>query len=477
MPLKPSTHLDPDVKAASLAVLPFANRGAGADDEYFAEGVADELLNALAKIRGLQVCARASSFHFKDKVDDVAELGRTLNVTTVLGGSVRRVGDHVHISVQLVSAADGRPLWSATYDRPLGDIFAIEDDLALSVVKALRETPSGDAAGADRSGPVKAEVANAFRGRGTNVEAHRLYLLARHLAERINREDTATAVEVLRQALALEPDHALAWALLGTAHYRQAGFGWAPLAEARERAREARERALAIEPDLVEGHLAMAAARHYDDRDREGAEALLRQVLDLAPGNATALRLAGAIAMHGGRLEEANGLYHRALEHDPLSARTYHSLAWNLHSLGRHLEAVAAYRRALELAPRMVGSRALLSSVLLDLGRGDEALAEAGAEPNEAMRLYAVACVEWSLGHRAEADAPLERLIEHFADEAPSQIAGVYATRGELDQAFEWLDRALRVQDPGLLELRNFPNFRPVRSDPRWGAFLRKAGL
>jgi TolB-like protein len=288
VPLKPSTHLDPDVKAASLAVLPFANRGASADDEYFAEGVADELLNALAKIEGLQVCARASSFHFKHKLDDLAEVGRTLNVTTVLGGSVRRVGDHVHISVQLVSAADGRPLWSATYDRPLGDIFAIEDDLALSVVKALRETPSGNAAGADRSGPVKAEVANAFRGRGTNVEAHRLYLLARHLAERINREDTATAVEVLGQALALEPDHALAWALLGTAHYRQAGFGWAPLAEARERAREARERALAIAPDLVEGHLALAAARHYDDRDHEGAEALLRQVLDRAPGNATA---------------------------------------------------------------------------------------------------------------------------------------------------------------------------------------------
>jgi serine/threonine-protein kinase len=476
VPLTTSSRLHPNVSVASLAVLPFVHLGASADEEYFSEGIADLLSSALAKIRGLRVSARSSSFHFSGRDTDLAEVARELGVATVLEGTVRKDGRRMLVSVQLVDVTDGRHLWRASYDRPLDDIFAVEDDIAQSVVSALRVAPLDEGEGAEAGASVRAEVANAFRGRGTNVEAHLLFLQARQLFERYNRDDSARAIECLEKAVAMEPDYALAWALMGDAHYRRAGYGWGPLADSRRRAREARERALAIEP-LLEAHLSMAAARHYDDRDHEGARGMLREVLEQAPGNASALRLSGIIAMHAGRLEEAIGHYHRALEPDPLSARTHHSLAWCLHSIGRHVEAVAAYRKALELVPHMVGTRALLAFVLVDLGRGEEGLAEAAIEPNEAMRLYALACLQWTLGRRDEADAALDQLIQRLGDEAPSQIAGVYATRGDLDQAFEWLDRAHRIQDPGLLELRNFPNFRPVRSDPRWGAFLRRAGL
>ena len=477
MPLTPSSRTGADAIVASIAVLPFVFHGGGADDEYFSDGLADEILHVLAGIHGLRVCARTSSFHFRRPDIGPAEVGKALKVATVLKGSVQRTGSQLSVSVQLVNVADGKETWSKSYRRPPDDVFGVLERIAQTVVAELRKPGHGESAGPDARAQVRAEVANARRGRSSNAEARRLYLRARHLLEHLDREDTAAAIGHLEHALELDPQFALAWAQLGEACYRQAGYGWAPLEDARRRAREARERALKIEPDLIEGHLGMAAARHYDERDHAGAEALLRKVLERAPRDARALRFSGVIAMHTGHLEEATWFYHRALEQDPLGARTHHSLAWSLHCLGRHVEAVAAYRRALELVPHMTGSRALLSIVLLDLGRGDEARAEAEAEPNEPMRLYALACIEWTLGHGAEADVSLDRLIERFADDAPSQIAGVYATRGELDQAFVWLERAHAIRDPGLLELRNFPNFRSVRSDPRWGAYLRRTGL
>ena len=477
MPLTPSSRRGADAILASIAVLPFAHHGGGAEDAYLADGLADELLHVLARIKGLRVSARTSSFHFRHPDVRADEVGKALNVDAVIMGSIRNAGAQLRVSVQLVNVADGGQIWSKSYRRPHDDVFGVIEQIAQSVVAALWETANGKSPTADTGALLRNEVASALEGRGTDVEARRLYLRARYLLEHLDREDTARAIAHLERALELDSGFALAWAQLGEASYRQAGYGWAPLEDARRRAREARERALSIEPNLIEGQLATAAARHYDERDHAGAEAVLRNILERSPGDARALRFCGVIAMHAGRLEEAIGLYHRALERDPLSGRTHHSLAWSLHCIGRHVEAVAAYRKALELVPRITGSRALLSIVLLDMGRGEEARAEAEAEPDEAIRLYAVACIEWTLGRRAEADAALDRLIDGFADDAPSQIAGVYATRGDLDQAFQWLERAHAIRDPGLLELRNFPNFRSVRSDPRWGAFLRRAGL
>jgi adenylate cyclase len=217
-------------KVASIAVLPFANRSASVDDEYFSDGLADELLNVLSKIKGLRMTARASAFQFKGTKDDVPTIGQKLNVANLLDGSVRKAGNRIRVPVQLVQVSDSSHLWSETYDRTLEDIFAVQDDIAQSVVKELRTTLFGEAPDSDASGAAKAEVAQAAKGRGTNAEAHRLYLQARHLVDRHTREGLAKAIEYLKEALRLDPGFAIAWSELGLAHTREAGNAWAPVA-------------------------------------------------------------------------------------------------------------------------------------------------------------------------------------------------------------------------------------------------------
>jgi serine/threonine protein kinase len=278
---------------ASIAVLPFVNRSSSEDDEYFSDGLAEELLGVLAKIKGLRVSARSSSFHFKGKDASLAEIGATLKVATVLEGSVRKAGNRVRISVQLVKVPDGYHLWSETYDRTLEDIFAVQDDIAQSVVKELRMTLLGEGADSDPTGHAKTEVAKAAKGRGTDPEAHRLYLLARHLINRWTREDVAKGIDYLKRALEMEPQFALAWVELAGAYLREAGRGWVPAPEGYERARETVLEAISLEPDLAEAHSMMGWIRMTYDWDWKGADECSRRALALAPGSVSVLGLAG----------------------------------------------------------------------------------------------------------------------------------------------------------------------------------------
>jgi tetratricopeptide (TPR) repeat protein len=435
------------------------------------------MLNMLAKIRGLRVAARTSAFHFKGKDTTIAEVGSALHVATVLEGSVRKAGQRVRISVQLVKVSDGYHLWSETYDRMLEDIFAVQDDIAQSVVKELRATLLGEQVDSDASGQVKAEVARAAKGRTTDPEAHRLYLLARHLLDRFTREDTAKAIEYLKQGLARDPEFALAWAELGRAYGNEVGQGWAPAADGYELAREAVERALSLEPDLAEGHAAMAWIREGHHWDWRGAEASLARALELAPGNPTVLRRAGVLASTQGHLEEAIGLYRRALERDPLSSASYSNLGRSLHAADRFAEAEVAYRRALELAPHGSGTRGFLSLTLVAQGRDDEAVAEVMREPDEPFRLWALAIVHHAIRQGVESDAALRAPVERDAEDAAYQIAEVHAVRGEADAAFEWLQRAYAQRDPGLSEAKINPLLRSLHGDTRWSAFLKKMGF
>ncbi|HEV2105162.1 MAG TPA: protein kinase, partial [Candidatus Eisenbacteria bacterium] len=376
---------------ASIAVLPFVNRSADADDEYFSDGLADELLHLLARIRGLRVSARASAFHFKGKDVPLADVGRALNVATVLDGSVRKAGHRVRISVQLVRVADGLPLWSETYDRTLDDVFAVQDDIARSVVKELHAMLLGGAPDSQVSGEVRAEVARARRGAARDPEAHRLWLLARHLLERLTREDTARAIELLRQAVARDPEFAIGWAGLGSAYTTQAGRAWIPADDGYARTREALERALALVPDLAEAHAQLGWMRMYHDWDWRGAEASLVRALESPAGDAVVSRWAGVMAMNLGRHREALALLQGAVEQDPLSASSHHNLGVALLASGRAAEAEPALRRALEITPQRVASRAYLATALLDLGRPAEAQAEAEREPEPTLRLWALA--------------------------------------------------------------------------------------
>jgi serine/threonine-protein kinase len=467
----------PAEKVASIAVLPFMNRSASTEDEYFSDGLADELLSLLAKIRGFRVAARTSSFHFKGKDTSVAEIGRALNVATLLEGSVRKAGTRVRISVQLVKVADGFQLWSETYDRTLEDIIAVQDDIAQAVVKELRSTLLGEEADSKASGEVRAEVSRAARGRATDPEAHRLYLLARYLVERVTRANTEKAIEYLKQALELEPEFALAWAELGMAYAREGSLTWKPRAEAYARAREAVERALALEPDLAEGHAMLAWIHIAYDWDWSGAEVSLRRALELAPGSAEALRRAGVLARTLGRVEEAIGFYGRALERDPLSASTYHNLGVVLHAADRLDEAEEAFRKVLELVPQSPMAHSFLALILLARGRGSEALAEAAAEPHDVRRVWTLAIVHHVLMDRDRSDELLRQLIEKYAADAGCAIADVYAVRGEADAAFLWLERAYDQRDGRLTATKLSPTLRSLHGDPRWGAFLNKMGL
>ncbi len=462
---------------ASIAVLPFVNRSRDEEDEYFSDGLADELLNVLSGIRGLRVVARASSFQFKGRHEDPAVMGAKLNVSTLLDGSVRRAGSRVRISVQLVKVSDGCHLWSKTYDRTLEDIFAVQDDIAQSVVKELCATLLGGDAAPDTGRLATARVADAVKGRTTDPEAHRLYLLARHLLDRSTREDVATAIRHLENALALDPKFALAWAELGGAYASEAIWGLVPLAEGYARAREAVQRALSLEPDLAEGHARMGSIQMSYDWDWRGAEVSYSRALEVAPGNALALHGAGALAADLGHFEKAIGLFQRSLERDPLSATSYIRLGGVLHQVGRFTESEGALRMALELSPRRAVTHALLSLTLLAQSRGEEALAEANRESLEWLGLWALTIIYFELGRSAESDEALRALIDKNADQSGTAIAEVYAVRGETDSAFEWLERAYAKRDGNLREAKTSPRLRSLQGDPRWGVFMNKMGF
>ena len=461
----------------SVAVLPFVNRSRGEEDEYFSDGLADELLNVLTKIRGLRVVARASSFQFKGTNEDLAVIGQKLNVATLLDGSVRKSGNRVRISVQLVKAADRQQLWSETYDRSLDDIFAVQDDIAQSVVKELRATLLGATPDSDASGLAKAEVAIAARGHGDNPEAHRLYLQGKYFVDRISEEDTNKGIGYLKEALALDPSHAAAWAELAKAYSNSGGYGWLPVMEGYRNARHAVTRALELAPDLAEAHVRLSNIQRLHDWDWKGAEVSARRALHLSPGNAVVLGSAGALAHMLGRFEEAESLLLRAVEQDPLSMAGYSGLGLLYRSMDRFSDAERAFRKVIELTPQRVGARHVLGIILADQGRNEEALAEASREPADWARLTSLAYVHFKGGRMKESDEALHDLEAKHAVDSAYQIAAIRSTRGERDAAFAWLERAFQEHDAGVAQAKSERTFRPLHGDPRWGALMKKLGF
>jgi TolB-like protein/Tfp pilus assembly protein PilF len=465
------------VALASIAVLPFVNRSAAAEDEYFSDGLADELLNVLGRIRGLRVAARTSAFRFKGKDATIAEVGHALNVATVLEGSVRKAGNRVRIAVQLVKVSDGYHLWSEIYDRTLDDIFAVQDEIARSVVKQLRTTLLGEEEDSKASGEARTDVANAVKGRGIDPEAHRLYLQARHQLTRMAPDETARAIHYLEEALQIDPSHALAWTMLGHAHQQQAGNGWSLPEEGYTRARAAVERALALEPDQAEAFALRGKIQWNFDWDWRAAEASHRRAMELEPRNPWVLRAAGLVAYCQCRFDEAADIFRRAIEIDPLSNIAYHNLGLVHHSTGNFLAGETAYRRSLDLAPGTAVTTSMLAFLLLEAGRGEDALAEISQETDETNRLHAIATITHALGREAESEAALVKLIRDYGRTMAAQIAEIYAQRGEPDPAFEWLEKAYEDRDAGLSEMRASPRLRPLHGDPRWAAFMRKMGF
>ena len=460
----------------SIAVLPFVNRSPDEENEYFADGLSEELLNVLAKIRGLRVASRTSAFHFKGKDVDLPTVARKLNVATVLEGSVRKVGKRVRITAQLIQVATDSHLWSETYDRELEDIFAVQDDIAQAVVRELRVALMGEKPGTSANAAVLADVEAARKGRGRNPEAQRLYLQGRFFVSRYTAAEVAKGIEYYKQALSLDPEYGLAWAGLSEAYASQGDRGQAPPREAYDRARVAAERALQVEPDLAEGHAALGMTQMHDWDWKTSIGSTLR-ALELAPGNADVVSAAADMESVLGRLEEAITLGRRAVALDPLSVIARKTLGRYCLYAERLDDAVAEFRTILDISPSGGLAHHLLGLAYLLKGTPEKALAEMEQEPDEVFRLLGFALTHHAAGRAAESDAALRQLIAKDSKTAACQIAHAYAFRGESDRAFEWLERAYDERDIGLAWAKTHPLLLNVHGDRRWRPFLEKMGL
>ena len=444
----------------SVAVLPFVDISPEKNQEYFSDGLAEELLNYLTKIESLRVVGRTSSFQFKGKNEDLRVIGQKLNVTTILEGSVRRQGTHVRVTAQLISTKDGFHLWSETYDRQLGDVFAIEDEIALAVARALKMTLLVHPAPSTK-----------------NSEAYNAYLQGKYFADQRSKENMQKAIGYYQQAIRLDPGYAMAWVGLADALTKQTDSGHVPAEQGYRKAREAVERALGLDANLAEAYAVLSWIKIVYEWDWVGADASLQRVLALQPGNAMGVRRAAVLALFMGRSEEALALGRRAVELDPLNVAAYNSLGIQAYSTGRLGEAVASLKRALDFNPGYPETHSLLGLAYLAQSHPQEAHAEMESEPEELWRLQGLALTFYAMGRKKEADAALADFIVKHQGDSAYQISEVYAFRGEVDRAFEWLERARTQHEPGIVQLKCDPLLKKLHTDPRYAAFLKKMQL
>jgi len=450
--------------AKSIAVLPLVNESGDPKDEYFSDGLSEELIAALAQINGLKVIGRSSSFRFKDRKEEPKAIGEKLGVSTLLDGTVRKQGDRVRIVAALVNAADGIQLWTQTFDLQLKDIFDVQKEIAGAVAKSLKVTLLGNDSWA---APASAT---------DNAEAHNAYLQGHFYLLRRNVEDFRKAIEYYDQAIQLDPNYALA--------YAERGEAWASMGDligerpaAYPRAQSDAEKAVAIAPDLAEARAALGWVRFLAEwRFAEGL-AELKRAKELSPANPTANDLLARIIVYLGRFADAERQAREAVELDPLSTVTQNNLARVLFYAGKLDEADAAARKGAELQPAGAGSHRFQVLIAAQRGDGEAALREAQLEPDPGFRQFELAVAHYVRGDRAAADAALAELIANARTGFAYQIAQVYALRGEKDKAFEWLQTAFDDRDAGMLGLLVDPLLRGLRDDPRYKNLVTKVGL
>ena len=447
--------------AASIAVLPFVDMSPGKDQEYFADGIAEELLNLLAQIPQLRVISRSSAFSYKGKDVKLADVAYELNVAHILEGSVRKAGNQVRITAQLIDARSDTHLWSQTYDRPLDNIFAVQDEIAAAVVAQLKLKLLG--------GVPKA--------RAVNPRAYALYLQASQLIYESTPKGYEQSIALYQQAIAIDANYAAAWIGLSEVYRQQAGNGLRPIDEAFRMAREAANKALSIDPDFAPAHVELGWIAMTYDGDLAAAAQHYEHALALEPTNPDIVRnTACCLAAALGRVDTAVAAGEYVAARDPLNPRGHVMLANDYVYAGRLDEAIASLRTALRLRPGYVGAQYSIGEALLLKGDQAGALAAMQNEPSELWRRIGLPMAWHALGRKAQSDAALAELIQKDEKTAAYNIAYVLAFRGEADRAFEWLDKTVAYNDPGLVEIAVQPLFASLHQDPRWLRFLRKVG-
>ena len=454
--------------AKSIAVLPLINTSGDPENDYFSDGLSEELIAVLAKIPGLKIIGRSSSFLFKGKSDDSRTIGEKLGVANLLEGSVRKQGDRVRIVAELINAADGRAVWSETYDRELKDVFAVQSEIATAVTEQLKIKLLG--------APVKSDAAPS----NDNLAAYNALQQGTFYFRLSTEEGTRKATEFYGEAIRLDPRYALAYANLSSA-WRQLGATWlgggAEAKEAFAKARDAAQTALSLAPDLSAAHEVLGFVLLTPDLDFAGAEAELRKAEKLAPADAGPKGALSVLLGAQGRLAEAENVARQTLALDPLGVTRYLNLARILIGGGRYDEAEAALRKAIELQPAAARLHVHLTTIDVLRGNAAAALQDAQLEPSGSWRDYSLALAQQAQSDRAAADAALQKLIKEDSVTGPFQIAAVYGLRNEPDKMFEWLDRAYTERDPGLTQLLVTPFILTYKNDPRFAAFCQKLKL
>lgn len=454
-------------KDVSIAVLPFTDMSAANDQEYFSDGLAEQIINDLAKAPGLKVIGRSSAFQFKDKNEDARVVGRKLGVANVLEGSIRRDGDNVRITAELIKTDDGFQIWSQTYDRQLKDIFAVQDEIAQSATEALQVKLLGD-----NGRPFDSNA------RSTSPQAYQAYLQAEFFKNQgQSKADYGKALEYASNAIALDQKYAPAWALRSSMEGAMAELGMVDAPESFQRARSDAERAIALDPALASAYLALEGTQSVYDWDWDAAEISVNRAAALEPGSVDVLHRRAQLARVFGRLDEAVKFERETVALEPLQTNSHLHLGIASLVAGRYDEAEAALRKAQELNPQAAFVHFSLGEVLLLEGKPEQALAEAQMEPSDWGKLTALALIYHKLGREQDSNAALAELIRTHQMDAALQVAQVYAFRGQIDKAFEWLERAYQQRDSGLPNLKSELFMEGLHNDPRYVDLLVKMRL
>ena len=449
-----------DVPERTIAVLPFVNISDDPENEYFSEGLSEELLNLLAGIDQLQVTARTSSFAFKNEETDIPTIARRLNVANVLEGSVRKSGNQVRITAQLIDAKSGYHLWSESFDRTLDDIFEVQDEIAAAVVDALRLSLLDEEP----------------RVRQTMPEAFATYLQALHFYQQRTDDGYSKAIQYAQQSVDIDPQYAPAWNLLSSTYSNLALSGQHPIEDAYVKALAAVERALDIDADFALANSARAWLAMSYEKDFAAAAEFFRRAERLAPGNSVIMGNRAVLARTLGLIDAAIELTERSIELNPISTTGYVNLSDQLTRAGRHSEAVAAATKAIELTPGNNTARANLALAYVLAEQPEQALAATEQLNWRFFELLARSLAHFDLGNYDQSDAALVSMIDEFSTSRAFYIATVYAWKNDVDSAFDWLQRSVDEGQP-MSGIRTDPFLTSLHDDPRWNSILTEIGL
>ena len=443
-----------------IAVLPFVNMSNDKNQEYFSDGLSEELLNLLSRVSELKVIGRTSSFSFKGKDEDLRIIGEKLGVGNILEGSVQRDGNKIRVTAQLIRTADGSQLWSEKYDRDMEGIFKIQDEIATAVVKQLKMKLLDV--------PINASSQ-------TNIEVYNLILQGNYFAGKRDKDNMAKALDYYLNALAIDSLNARCWAAVAKCYNVQASWSWIDQRQGFEKSRESATKAIALDSKQAEGHWVLGAVKYYEF-DWHGAEAEIQIALDLERENTDALRAMGNLYRTVGRYDEAIRLFKESITIDPVQAISYFNYGQLLYTAHRLEEAIVAFKKVLGLNPQFPRAHIFLGETYLAQGKPEMALAEMTQEADEAWKTFGLILAYQALGRKKESDG----LLSDYITKSPRnwyQKAEIYSFSGQKDRAFECLEKAYKAMEPRLTYLKNDPLLKNLEGDLRLKTFLKKMNL